>query len=68
MKKLQLTRKLQLSKILGTRHDETMRKQTQLLTQLSADQKKANEQVANLQMQTVTDSKLLKSLTGLATL
>jgi hypothetical protein len=58
----------QLEKILDSRHDESMRAQAKLLAQLSLDQKGTNDQVAQLQMQTAADSKMLNSLTVLATL
>ena len=59
---------IQLSKILEFRHDESMRIQTSALAQLSSDQKVATEHVEQLQIQTARDSRLLKSLTALATL
>ena len=45
-----------------------MRIQTSALAQLSSDQKVATEHVEQLQIQTARDSRLLKSLTALATL
>lgn len=59
---------MQLSKILEFRHDETMRTQTQMLTELSKGQKKSSELIADMQSQTAKDSGLLKALTALATL
>ncbi|KAI1323354.1 hypothetical protein F5Y16DRAFT_403550 [Xylariaceae sp. FL0255] len=57
-----------LEKILESRHDETMRKQTQLLTDLARDQARTNDKVAELQDEMAKESRLLKSLTIMATL
>lgn len=57
-----------LEKILEFRHDETMRKQTQLLANLAHDQARANGQVASLQNQVAKESRLLKYLSIMATL
>lgn len=57
-----------LGKILEFRHDETMRTQTQILTELSEGQKRSAEHIAELQSQTAEDSGLLKALTALASL
>jgi hypothetical protein len=59
---------LKLGKILELRHNESMRTQTQSLTQLSMGQTTATEQVARLQAAMTNDSRLLKGLTVLATL
>ena len=58
----------QLEKILEFRHDEALQTQNQALARLSSEQKVAVEQIAQLQTQTTNDSRLLKSLTALATL
>lgn len=52
---------MQLETVLGTRHDETIRTQNEL-------QKTSIADLARLQAQASTDSKLLKSLTVLATI
>lgn len=54
--------------MLEFRNDETMQEHSLALRQLAADQKAESEHMARLSLQTVRDSKLLKSLTGLATL
>ncbi|KAI2784254.1 hypothetical protein F4815DRAFT_206276 [Daldinia loculata] len=57
-----------LGKILDFRHDETMRIQTQLLTQLSREQASSNDQIAQVLKQSAKDSRLLKALTIMTTL
>ena len=54
--------------MLEFRNDESMQEHNVSLRQLSADQKAESEHMARLTSQTVRDSKLLKSLTALATL
>ena len=58
----------QLEKILDFRQGEASQTQNQALARLSSDQKVAVEQIAQLQIQATKDSRLLKSLTALATL
>ena len=58
----------QLEKILEFRHGESLQTQNQALARLSSDHKVAVEQIAHLQTQSTNDSRLLKSLTALATL
>lgn len=54
--------------MLEYRNDKTMQERSLASRQLAADQKVASEHTAKLALQTVRDSKMLKSLTGLATL
>lgn len=54
--------------MLEYRNDKTMQEHNVALRQLAADQKAESEHTARLALQTVRDSKMLKSLTGLATL
>ena len=54
--------------MLEYRNDKTMQEHSLALRRLAADQKVESEHMAKLALQTVRDSKMLKSLTGLATL
>lgn len=63
-----LLTEMQLGRILEFRHNESMRTQTQALTQLSKDQNASAEQTAQVQVAMSNDSRLLKALTVLATL